>query len=110
MTLPEPSEGLRAASSCCHQRSIEFSEPASVRNTAGMSGRGRPDVGVAQRVSDRAISAGAFAKYAAPPAAATFEALFDCRQHFMQQKFLPGAHRSRVDVLVAAEPGEAIGK
>jgi hypothetical protein len=32
----------------------------------GMTGRGRPDVGVAQRVRSRAIPAGALAEYAAP--------------------------------------------
>src|SRR5271157_5180392 len=75
-----------------------------------MTGRGRPDVGVAQRVRDRAIPAGALAEYAAASGAATSEALLDRRQHFMQQEVLPSTHGSRVDVLVAAEPGEAIGK
>jgi len=28
----------------------------------------------------------------------------------MQQEVLPGTHRRRIDVLVAAEPGEAIWK
>ena len=77
---------------------------------AGMTGRGRPDVGVAQRVRHRAIPAGALAEHAAAPGTATSEALFDCWQHLMQQEILPRTHRGRVDVLVAAEPGEAIGK
>ena len=38
-TLKEPSECSLAASSCCHHFSIEFSAPASVRRTEGMSGR-----------------------------------------------------------------------
>ena len=38
-TLPELSGCFWAASSCYHQRSIEFSAPASARSTAGMSGR-----------------------------------------------------------------------
>jgi len=38
------------------------------------------------------------------------EALLDSGQHFLQQEVLPGAQRSRVDVLVAAQPGEAIGE
>src|SRR5712672_2823817 len=75
-----------------------------------MTGRCRPDVGVAQRMRDRAIPTGALAEHAAAAATATSEALLDCRQHFLQQEVLPGTHRSRVDVLVAAEPGEAIGK
>ena len=77
---------------------------------AGVTGCGRPDVGVAQRVGDRAVAAGALAEHAAPPGAAAFEALLDCRQHLVQQEILPKAHHRRVDVLVTAEPGEAIGK
>jgi hypothetical protein len=34
---------------------------------AGMTGRGRPDVGVTQRVGDRAVAAGGLAKDAAAP-------------------------------------------
>ncbi len=77
---------------------------------AGMTGRRRPDVGVAQRVRDRAVPARALAEHAATPGTAAIEALLDCRQHFVQQEVLPKAHRRRVDVLIAAEPGEAIGK
>jgi hypothetical protein len=65
---------------------------------------------VAQRVRHRAVPAGALAEHAAAPGTATSEALFDCRQHFMEQEVLPGTHRRRIDVLVAAEPGEAIWK
>ena len=75
-----------------------------------MTRRSRPDVGVAQRVRERAVPAGALAEHAAAPGTATPEALLDSWQHFLQQEVLPGAHRSRVDVLVAAQPGEAIGK
>src|SRR4051812_16179394 len=75
-----------------------------------MAGRRRPDVGMAQRMRDRAIPTGALAEHAAAPATATSEALLDCRQHFLQQEVLPGPHRRGVDILVAAEPGEAIGK
>ena len=77
---------------------------------AGVTGRGRPDVGMAQRVRDRAIPAGTLAEHAAAPGTAAAEAPLDGRQHLLQQEILPGADRSRVDVLVAAEPGEAIGK
>src|ERR1700730_17458462 len=56
------------------------------------------------------VPAGTFAEYAAAPGAAASEAPLDCRQHFMQQVILPSAHGGRVDVLIAAEPGEAIGK
>jgi hypothetical protein len=61
-------------------------------------------------VRDRAVPAGAFAEHATPPAPAALEAPFYCRQHFMQQEILPCPHRRRIDVLVAAEPGEAIGE
>src|SRR5271169_847432 len=75
-----------------------------------MTSRGRPDVGVAQRVRDRAIPAGTLAEHTAPPGTATSETLLDGRQHFMKEKLLPSTYRRRVDVLIAAEPGEAIGK
>jgi hypothetical protein len=39
ITVPGSSGCFLAASSCCHQRSIEFSAAASARSTAGMSGR-----------------------------------------------------------------------
>jgi hypothetical protein len=77
---------------------------------AGMTGRGRPDIGMAQRMRDCTISARALAEHAAAPGTSTSEAPLDCWEHFMEQEVLPSAHRSRVDVLVAAEPGEAIGK
>src|SRR5215831_19430229 len=73
-----------------------------------MTGRGRPDVGVAQRVRDGAVPARALAEHATTPGTATPEALLDSRQHLVQQEVLPSARGSRVDVLVAAEPGEAI--
>ena len=79
-------------------------------HVAGMTGRGRPDVGVAQRVGYRAVAAGALAEHAAPPVAAASETPLDGGQHLMQQEILPRACRSRVDVLVAAEPGKAIWK
>ena len=59
---------------------------------------------------ERAIPAGALSEHAAPPGTATIEALLDSRQHFLQQEILPSTHRSRVSVLVATEPSEAIGK
>ena len=65
---------------------------------------------MAQRVRDRAVPAGTLAEHAAAPGAAAAETPLDCRQHFVQQEILPGADGGRVDVLVAAEPGEAIGK
>src|SRR5438552_18325373 len=75
-----------------------------------MTRRSRPDVGVAQRMRERAVPAGALAEHAAAPRTATPEALLDSRQHFLQQEVLPSTHRSGVDILVAAEPGETIGK
>ena len=59
---------------------------------------------------DGAISAGALAEHAATPGPATAEALFDCREHFMQQEILPSTRRDRVDILVAAKPSETIGE
>src|SRR5215469_1569327 len=73
-----------------------------------MTGRGRPDVGVAQSVRDCAVSAGTLAKYTAAPGAAAAISLLDRRQHLVQQKVLPRASRRRVDVLVAPEPREAV--
>ena len=123
-TLNEPSGCFWADSNCCHQLLDRVSgageraqycrhvgqitqlEP----HIAGMTSRCRPDLGMAQRVGQRAIPAGALAEHAAAPGTATSKALLDCRQHFIEQKVLPNTHRSRIDVLVAAEPGEAIGK
>src|SRR6185437_16569345 len=75
-----------------------------------MASRGRPDVGVAQRVRNRAISAGALAEHAATAGAAAPVSLLNRWQHLMQEKVLPGAHRRRVDVLIAAEARKAIRK
>jgi hypothetical protein len=61
-------------------------------------------------MSDRAVTAGTLAKHTAAAGAATVEALLDGRQHLVQQKVLPGAHRRRIYVLIAAKPGKAIGK
>src|SRR5438067_4835133 len=77
---------------------------------AGMAGRGRPDVGVAQRVRNRAIAAGALAEHPATAGSAAPVLLLDPWQHLMQEKVLPGAHRRRVDVLIAAQAREAIRK
>jgi hypothetical protein len=65
---------------------------------------------VAQRVRDRAVPARTLAEHATASGTAAAEPVLDGGQHFPQQKILPGAGRSRVDVLVAAEPGETIGK
>src|SRR5438067_6252312 len=55
---------------------------------AGMAGRSRPDVEVAQRVRNRAIAAGALAEYAAAAGAATPVSPLDLWQHLMQEKVL----------------------
>ncbi len=65
---------------------------------------------MSQCVRNGTIPAGALAEHASAPVAAAFEALLDRRQHFVQQEVFPRAHRSRVDILIAAKPGEAIGK
>jgi hypothetical protein len=108
--LPPALDGVASARECAQHRWHVGQIAQLEAHIAGMTSRGRPDVGMAQRVGDRAIPARAFAEHAAPPGTATSEALLDRRQHFMEQEVLPSAHRSRVDVLVAAEPGEAIGK
>jgi hypothetical protein len=58
-----------------------------------MTGRGRPNVRVVERVRDRAIPTKTLAEHAAPSGTATFEALLDCRQHFMQQEIVPSCQR-----------------
>jgi hypothetical protein len=63
-----------------------------------------------RNAGDSAIPRSFLPNNAAAPGTATPEALLDSRQHFVQQKVLPSTHRSRIDVLVPAEPGEAIGK
>src|SRR2546421_251152 len=75
-----------------------------------MTRRSGPDVGVAQRVRERAVPAGALAEHAAAPGTPTPEALLDSWQHFLQQEVLPGTHRSRVVFLVPAQPRKQIGK
>jgi hypothetical protein len=75
-----------------------------------MTGRGRPDIGVAQCVRDCAIPAGALAEHAATSRTTAAIALFDRRQHLLQQKVFPRAGYRRVDVLVAPEPREAVGE
>ena len=77
---------------------------------AGMTGRGGPDIGVAQRVRDRAIAAGALAEYATTAGAAAPVLSLDRWQHLMQEKVLPRTHRRRVDVLIAAEARKTIRK
>ena len=91
---------------CGHIRQVTQLEA----HIAGVTGRGRPNVSVPQCVHDGAIATGTFAEHATPPVAAAAEALLDRRQHFVQQEVFPCTDRSRVDVLVAAEPGEAIGE
>src|SRR3954453_9301577 len=75
-----------------------------------MTGARRPNIRVAQRVCDRAIPTGTLTENAAVSGPAAAEALLNCRQHLLQQEVLPSADRRGVDVLIAAEPGEAIRK
>src|SRR5438270_12592006 len=65
---------------------------------------------MAQRVRQRAVSAGALSEHSAPPGAATTVAPLDSRQHLMEQIVLPSTGARRVDVLIATKPSEAIGK
>ncbi len=108
--LPPALDGVSASGEGAQHRRHVRQIAQLEAHIAGMAGGGRPDVGVPQRVGNRAVSAGAFAEHAATPAAAAAEALLDRRQHLVQQEVLPRTGRSRVDVLVAAEPGKAVGK
>src|SRR4051812_44191576 len=65
---------------------------------------------MAERMHDRAIPAGTLAIYPPSSWAAATETLLDRGQHFPGQKILPGAGGSGVDILIAANPGEAIRK
>src|SRR4051794_9885124 len=77
---------------------------------AGVTGRSRPEVGMTQRVRNRTVPAGTLTEHAAAAAATASEAPLDLRHHALQQETPPRAGGSRVDVLVAAETGETIGK
>ena len=92
--LPPSLDGvLRAgerAQDCWHVRKIADFET----HIAGMTGCSRPDIGVAQRVRDRAIPARALAEHAAATGTATSEAVLDRRQHLIQQEILPSTYRS----------------
>ena len=92
--LPPSLDGVlgagERAQDCWHVRKIANFET----HIARMTGCSRPDIGVAQRVRDRAIPAGALAEHAAATGTAAFEAVLDRRQHLMQQEILPSTHRS----------------
>ena len=86
---------------------IEKLEP----HVAGVARGSRPDAAaVTHRVHERAVAARALAEDAAPAVAAAAEAGLDGGQHLGDEERLPGAHGGAVDVLVAAEAGEAVGK
>ena len=77
---------------------------------AGMAGGGGPYVRVAQRVDDGSVPAGALAEHAAPSLASASELALDVGQHFGNQEIFPRTRRRRVDVLIAADARETIGK
>jgi hypothetical protein len=92
--LPPSFDGVlgagERAQDCGHVRKIADFEA----HIAGMTGCSRPDIGVAQRVRDRAIPARALAEHAAATGTATTEAALDRRQHLMQQEIFPSTNRS----------------
>src|SRR3954454_15922569 len=63
-----------------------------------------------QRVRNRTVPAGTLTEHAAAAAATASEAPFDLWHHVLQQEIFQRAGGSRVDVLVAAETGETMGK
>src|SRR3984957_169951 len=65
---------------------------------------------MAQRMHYGSISAGALTEPPATPRAATSEPLLDRGQHLGDQEVLPRTRCCRIDILVAANPGEEIGK
>ena len=65
---------------------------------------------MAQPVHDGAVTARALAEYATPAVTAAAEAFLDRGEHFVQQVILPRADCRGVDVLIAADAGEAIGE
>jgi hypothetical protein len=58
----------------------------------------------------RAVTARAFAEHAALARAAAMKFFFHERHRFLQQEIGPRPHRRAVDILIAAQLGEAIGK
>src|SRR5260221_13555732 len=75
-----------------------------------MTGRGGPEVRVEQCMHEGAVAAGALAEDTAATAAATVKFSFDVRHGLLEEKIRPGTHGGAVDVLVAAQSGEAVRK
>ncbi len=77
---------------------------------AGMAGGGRPEIRMAHGMDDCAIAAGRFAEDAAPTRPADAQIALHQGHHLAQQIILVAADGSAVDVLIAAQAAEAIGK
>jgi hypothetical protein len=93
------------------QRQRKLGEIGKVkRHVAGMAGNGRPDIRPAHAMGDGAESAGGFAEHASLPRSAAANLPLDERYHLIDKKILIAAQGGAVDVLVAAEPREAIGE
>src|SRR5947209_4461087 len=92
--FPPALDGVPSAGQCTQDRWHIVQIAQLEAHIAGVTSRGRPDVGVPERMRYRAIPARALAEDASPPDSATFEAQLDRRQHFIQQIILPGAHGS----------------
>jgi hypothetical protein len=80
------------------------------RHVAGMTGGGAPETAMSHGVHDGTVTTGGFAEDGALAFAAATEGLFDERHHFLQEIVLVTAERGAVDVLIATEPGKAVGE
>src|SRR5688572_27609149 len=74
-----------------------------------MAGHGGPDrSAVAHRMDEGAKTAGALSEHSPSTVSAASELLFHTRQHLANQETLPISGGGAIDILVAAEPREAI--
>src|ERR1051326_4204833 len=75
-----------------------------------MARRRRPEIRIEQRMHNRAVAAGTFAENTAMSCSAATELLLHEGHGFLQQKIGPAADTGAVDILIAAELGEAVRK
>src|SRR5215469_4077052 len=97
-------EELPAASSCCHQRSMEFSEPARAPGLLAYRADSRAQNpyrwhAAADQMSEWRSACvivpyrRTLAEHAPAPRATISEALFNRRRHLIQEEVLPRTHR-----------------
>src|SRR5262245_55863482 len=75
-----------------------------------MTSRRRPEVRIQHGVHDRAVTAGALAEGTALAWAAAAEFVLDARHGFAAEKIRTASVARGIDVLIAAQLGEAVGK